>query len=59
MASGDPRPAIAERYASRQAYLAAVDRAARALVQQRLLLPDDLGHVRERAAAAWTAVVER
>src|SRR6185503_8911847 len=46
LAAGDARPSIAERYASRQAYLAAVDRAARALVQQRLLLADDLGHAR-------------
>jgi hypothetical protein len=58
LASGDTRPSIAERYAGRQAYLAAVDRAARVLVQQRLMLADDLGHVRERAAAEWTAVVE-
>jgi len=59
LASGDTRPSIAERYASRQAYLAAVDRAGRALVQQRLMLADDLGPVRDRAAATWTAVVER
>lgn len=59
LATGDMRPSIAERYGSRQAYLTAVERAARTLIQQRLMLEDDLGLVRERAAAAWSAVVER
>ena len=59
LAAGDARPSIAERYGSRQAYLAAVDRAVRVLVQQRLMLGDDAGQVRERAAATWDAVVER
>jgi hypothetical protein len=59
MASGDPRPALAERYASRQAYLAQAERAARTLVQQRLMLDGDVALVRERASAAWDAIVER
>jgi len=59
LAAGDARPSIAERYGSRQAYLAAVDRAVRVLVQQRLMLGDDAGQARERAAATWDAVVER
>ena len=59
LAAGDARPSIAERYTSRQAYLAAVERAARTLIQQRLMLEDDLGHVRDRAAASWAAIVER
>jgi hypothetical protein len=58
-ATGDERRAITERYASRLEYLDQVDRAARALVGQRLLLEEDLGAVRERAAVAWQAVVER
>lgn len=37
----DPRPAIEERYASQDAYVQAVEQAARALVKDRLLLPGD------------------
>jgi len=59
LASGDDRPAIAERYATKEAYLGQVERAARALVQQRLLLAGDVVQVRQRAAATWTAVVGR
>jgi hypothetical protein len=59
LASGDTRPAIAERYPDQRAYLAAVERAARALVQQRLLLESDLDLVRRRAGAAWSTIVER
>jgi hypothetical protein len=59
VAAGDERRAIAERYASRQEYLGQVDRAARTLVEQRLLLDGDVAAVRERAAAVWKVVVER
>jgi hypothetical protein len=41
-ASGDPRPSIAERYASRAAYLDRVGEAARALAREGYLLPDDV-----------------
>jgi hypothetical protein len=54
---GDGRRAISERYAGRQDYLAQVERAAQALVAQRLLLPADLSLVRQRAATAWDAVI--
>jgi hypothetical protein len=37
----DPRPSLEERYASREAYVAAVKAAAAALVAERLLLPAD------------------
>ena len=57
--SGDARRSIAERYASEQDYLSRVDRAAQALVQQRLMLAADLPRVRERAAATWAAVAGR
>jgi len=57
--SGDARRSIAERYASEQDYLSRVDRAARALVQQRLVLAPDLPLVRQRAAAAWAAIAAR
>jgi hypothetical protein len=40
-AAGDPRPSLAERYGSRDAYVAKVREAAAALVAQRLLLPSD------------------
>jgi hypothetical protein len=59
LAAGDARPSIGERYANRQAYLAQVDRAARTLVGQRLLLAGDVDQVLSRAAAAWSAIVER
>ena len=40
-AAADPRPALEERYPTRDAYVAAVRRAAEALVAQRFLLRDD------------------
>jgi hypothetical protein len=40
-ASGDPRPSVAERYGSREAYVAKVKAAADALVADRLLLESD------------------
>ena len=41
-AGSDPRPSLAERYASRDAYLAAVRQAAERLVEARYLLADDV-----------------
>ncbi len=41
VAAGDPRPSLAERYGSREAYAAKVEAAAAALVAERLLLPED------------------
>ena len=40
-ADDDPRPSLAERYSSREAYVAKVEAAAAALVAERLLLPAD------------------
>jgi hypothetical protein len=40
-AADDPRPSLAERYGSREAYAAKVEAAAAALVAERLLLPED------------------
>ena len=40
--TGDPRPAIAERYRDRDDYLARVRAAARELVEHRYLLPEDV-----------------
>jgi hypothetical protein len=40
-ATGDPRPSVAERYGSPEAYAAKVEAAAATLVAERLLLPSD------------------
>jgi hypothetical protein len=40
-AAGDPRPSLEERYGSRDAYVAAVEAVAAALLAERLLLPAD------------------
>jgi hypothetical protein len=47
-ATGDARPSILERYASSEAYVAAIQKAAELLVGQRLMLEEDI----ERAVAA-------
>jgi len=52
-ASGDPRPSIAERYASREDYLGRVRRAAQALVGQRFMLDEDVELTIALAARAW------
>jgi hypothetical protein len=49
-AAGDPRPSLAERYGSREAYVAKIEAAAAALVAERLLLPAD--------AAAYVTAAE-
>ena len=41
LAAGDPRPSLEERYASKQAYVAASKKAADDLAAQRFLLVDD------------------
>jgi hypothetical protein len=51
--SGDPRLSIAERYASRAAYLEAVRDAAQQLVTARHLLAEDIEPVVERAGRRW------
>ncbi|MBN8908330.1 MAG: hypothetical protein J0H99_17250, partial [Rhodospirillales bacterium] len=52
IATGDPRPAILERYEDKAAYVAAIVTAARFLVTQRLLLEEDVARAAE-AAADW------
>jgi hypothetical protein len=47
-ATGDPRPSILERYPTSAAYVRAIEAAARALVEERLMLEEDV----ERCAAA-------
>jgi hypothetical protein len=52
-ASGDPRPSIEERYASKQDYLRRVQQAAETLVQQGYLLAEDLATVTEQASQRY------
>ena len=40
-AADDPRPSLAERYGTQEAYVARIEAAAAALVAERLLLPAD------------------
>jgi hypothetical protein len=54
--TGDPRPSIAERYASKQAYLEAVTKAAEALVAARYLLAADVERVVARGAQRYDLV---
>jgi hypothetical protein len=50
---GDPRPSIAERYASRSDYQARVRTAAEALVAERWVLAEDVDAIVERAGRQW------
>ena len=47
--SGDPRPSLEERYPDHAAYVRAVGEAAEALVEDRLLLPEDADEIVSRA----------
>jgi hypothetical protein len=49
----DPRPSIEERYASRQAYLDAINKSANALVKEGYLLAGDVPAVVKRATEHW------
>lgn len=49
LAAGDPRLSVNERYPTHEDYVDAVARAARRLVRQRLLLPEDERRIVERA----------
>jgi hypothetical protein len=55
-AANDPRPSLAERYASREDYLKRVNAAADELIKRRFVLPQDRNFVVERAARLWDAV---
>ncbi|HYL63858.1 MAG TPA: alpha/beta hydrolase domain-containing protein [Candidatus Methylomirabilis sp.] len=54
--SGDPRPSIAERYASRDDYLGKFAEAALKLVHERFLLREDLPALLERGQREWEEV---
>jgi Alpha/beta hydrolase domain len=51
--SGDPRPSIEERYASKAAYLELVRKAAEALIAERYLLAEDLEAIVQHAAQRY------
>src|SRR5690606_4635554 len=53
--TNDPRPAIDERYASKQEYLSKVEAAARELVAQRYLLEEDVERCVKVAGDKWDA----
>ena len=50
---GDPRSSVGERYPSEQAYLDAIDRAAKNLVRSGFLLESDVATIHDRAAKEW------
>lgn len=51
--AGDPRRSVAERYASRDDYLARIRDAAAALARQRYVLDEDVPRLVERAGRQW------
>jgi len=55
VAAGDPRPSIAERYVSREEYLAKVRAAAERLARERYLLEEDVETSLAFAARMWAA----
>ena len=52
-ATGDPRPSILSRYGSAEGYVAAIEAAARDLVDQRLMLEEDVARC-AAAARDWS-----
>ena len=58
-ATGDPRPSIEERYASKDDYLVRVREAAQSLIDARYLLPEDLETVTDQAAQRYEALATR
>ncbi|MCH7706782.1 MAG: hypothetical protein IIB33_07010, partial [Chloroflexi bacterium] len=58
LASGDPRPSVEERYATKDDYLAAVRQAAEAMVGERFILEEDVDGIVEGAGARWDAFLQ-
>ena len=56
--TNDPRRAIEERYPSRQHYLGLVAESSQAMVEQRLLMPEDVVHVLSSATRHWDYLLE-
>jgi hypothetical protein len=56
--TGDPRPSIEERYASKDGYLAAVRQAAEGMVAERFILEEDVDRIVAGAGARWDAFLQ-
>jgi hypothetical protein len=56
MKSNDPRLSIEERYSGKQDYLQKFEAAAKALADERYLLPGDVSALAKRGAAEWDYV---
>jgi len=54
--AGDPRPSIAERYASQADYMSKFEQAAKKLIEQRFLLQEDLPAILERGKLEWKTI---
>jgi Alpha/beta hydrolase domain len=57
-AAHDPRLSIAERYASREEYMARVNAAADELIRRRFVMRQDRDFVIEKAAQLWDALAK-
>jgi hypothetical protein len=57
LAAGDPRPSVAERYPTREAYVAAYAAAALAMAEKELILAMDVNPMIERAGAFYDRVM--
>lgn len=57
--SGDPRPALDERYPAKDAYLARVSESLRTLVDQGFIQSEDLDPLQRQAADRWDWVMSR
>jgi hypothetical protein len=57
LAVGDPRPSIAERYSSREAYIEAYAAATLALAKQELIAGSDINPMVERAGALYDRIM--
>ena len=55
-ATGDPRPSIEERYASREEFLDQVRQAAQSLIDAGYMLPEDMDTVTEQAAQRYDSL---
>ena len=51
--SGDPRPAITSLYPGKELYLDKVGQAAKALIAEGFLLPEDADYLSARAGKTW------
>jgi hypothetical protein len=54
--NGDPRPSVAERYASREQYMSKFGEAAMKLIKDRFLLKEDLAAVLDRGEREWKEI---